>query len=225
MARSELSGETAGGVAQSRNPGEFAPGRLRGRPVSDLLRNEDVRPLWTSIRIAILNAMAASLTGQAGCRILANRDPLEWVDASAGKTVVLVGAFQSLMDKLAGQPCRLRVLELDPGAIPERHRRFYVPAAQAPEILPLAHSVVLTGSTLVNHTLDGLLACITPGTFTALAGPSAGLPPAILFRKGISLIGTIRILDPETMFTVVEEGGAGYHLFRTCAEKICILHS
>jgi uncharacterized protein (DUF4213/DUF364 family) len=129
------------------------------------------------------------------------------------------------MDKLSEQPCTLQVLELDAHAFPERHHRLYIPAERAAEILPHSDAVILTGSTLVNHTLDDLLALISPRTFTALVGPSGGLLPDALFRKGINIIGTIRILDPNTMFTVVSEGGAGYHLFRTCAEKICILHA
>ena len=225
VARSELSGELCCTINHKRNLGEFSPGRLKGRAIIDILQHPDDRTMFASVKLAILNAVSARVIAQGGYKVVAGRDPIEWIDASAGRTVTIVGAFQAYMDKLSTLPCTLQVLELDAGAFPECHRRFYVPAERAAEILPHSDVVILTGSTLVNHTLDDLLSLISPGTFTALVGPSSGLLPNILFRKGVDLIGTIRILDSDIMFTVVSEGGAGYHLFRTCAEKICLLHA
>lgn len=224
LARSELAGERCCAAGHTRNLGEFSPGRLKGRTILDILNHPDEQPLFASVKMAVLNAVSARIIASGGYRVVAGRDPIEWIDASAGRTVTIVGAFQSYMDKLSEQPCNLQVLELDANAFPERHRRLYVPAERAAEVLPGSDAVVLTGSTLVNHTLDDLLALISPHAFTVLVGPSSGLLPDVLFRKGIDLVGTIRIFDPAIMFTVVSEGGAGYHLFRTCAEKICLLH-
>lgn len=224
VARSELASELSGTTNHQRNLGEFSPGRLKGRAILDVLNHPDDRPLFASMKLAVLNALSARIIAQGDYKVVTGRDPIEWIDASAGRTVTIVGAFQTYMDKLAEQPCKLQVLELDPNAIPERHRRLYMPAEQAAQILPGSDAVILTGSTLVNDTLDGLLALISANAFTVLVGPSSGLLPDVLFRKGIDLIGTIRIIDPDIMFTVVSEGGAGYHLFRTCAEKICLLH-
>lgn len=224
LAHSELAGERCCLNGRQRNLGEFSPGRLKGRAILDILDHPDDRPLFSSVKMSMLNAVSARIIAQGGYKVIAGRDPIEWIDASAGRTVTMVGAFQSYMDKLSERPCMLRVLELDASAFPERHQRLYVPAARAGEVLPRSDAVILTGSTLVNHTLDDLLALVSPGAFTVLVGPSSGLLPDVLFHKGVDLIGTIRILDPDVMFTVVSEGGAGYHLFRTCAEKICLLH-
>jgi len=223
VARSDLTGLDCS-ASHGRNLGEFAPGRLTGKPILDVLGHPADRLLFDSVKMAILNAVSAGVTARAAYPIEVGRDPIEWIDSSPGQRVVLVGAFPAYMDRLAEQPCTLQVLELDEAAFPARHRHRYVPAAQAGEVLPRADSVILTGSTLVNHTLHDLLPLIPPAAFTALVGPSSGLLPEVLFRHGIDLIGTIRILDPDTLFRVVGEGGAGYHLFRTCAEKICIFH-
>ncbi|MDD8012505.1 MAG: DUF364 domain-containing protein [Acidobacteriota bacterium] len=224
LAHSELEGGRCCTTGHQRNLGEFSPGRLKGKTILDILNHADERPLFASVKMAVLNAISARIIASGNYKIVAGRDPIEWIDASAGRAVTIVGAFQAYMDKLSELSCTLQVLELDVTAFPERHRRLYVPAERAAEILPGSDAVILTGSTLVNDTLDDLLALIPPRAFTILVGPSSGLLPDCLFRKGVDLIGTIRILDPDTMFTVVSEGGAGYHLFRTCAEKICLLN-
>ncbi len=224
IARSDLSADKCCAAARPRDVGAFSPGRLRGRPVLDILEHSDDRPLFNSVKLAILNALSARVIARSDYTIEAGRDPIEWIDVSAGRVITIVGAFQSYMDRLSAEPCELHVLELDPGAFPERHRRLYVPAGQAAEVLARSDAVIITGSTLVNQTMDDLLGFIRPGAFTAVVGPSSGLIPDALFRKGVSLIGTIRILDPEAMFTVISEAGSGYHLFGTCAEKICLLH-
>jgi uncharacterized protein (DUF4213/DUF364 family) len=224
LAKSELTGKSTYAVGYGRHKGEFAPGQLKGRSILDVLLRVDDHPFSDSIRLAVLNAVSTQMIAQGGYTVERGRDPIEWVDASAGKRVTLVGAFSSYMDKLSETLCTLRVLELDVDAFPERHRHLYVPAERAAEILPDSDTVVLTGSTLVNRTLDDLLALLPPRAFTIMVGPSVGLFPNVLFRRGIRLIGTIRVLDPDIMFLMVSEGGAGYHLFGTCAEKICIVN-
>ncbi len=224
MARTEIkSGFPSISKAEWRkNP--FAPGRLRGQRILDILTCEDERSVPGYLKLAVLNACSSRVLAESGHPVISGRDPVEWLDTSKGKEIVLVGAFQSYMEKLSPMPCRLRVLELDPDVFPEGHKHLYVPAKQAGDILPFVDGVLLTGSTMVNRTLDALLSFTGSQTFIAIAGPSAGLFPDLLFSKGIHLIGTIRVFDADRMFNIIAEGGAGCHLYGDCAEKICIIN-
>jgi len=224
LAATDPSGMSRRACDHGRTEEACAPGRWRGRSVREVLESAEDGPVTRAVRMAVLNAVSARVIARGSYRIEAGRDPLEWVDTAAGRTVTLVGAFPSYMDKLAARPCTLRILEMDPEAVPERYRPFYVPADRAGDVLPASDAVLITGSTLVNRTLDGLLALVPRRAFKALVGPSGGLLPDVLFRRGVDVIGTIRILDPELMFAIVSEAGFGFHLFGTCAEKICILH-
>ena len=211
-------------AAGPRDLGEFRPGTLSGRPAAEILAHPPHRSLFQSVRMATLNAVSAAVLAGSPYRIEAGRDPVEWVDTAAGRNVTLVGAFQSYLDRLAETPCTLRVLELEEEAVPPRHRGRYVPAEKAAEVLPRSDAVLVTGSTLSNGTVDGVLSLIPPGAYSAVVGPTSGLVPEALFRLGVRVVGSTRVLDPGRMFDIVGEGGAGYHLFRDgCAEKICIL--
>jgi uncharacterized protein (DUF4213/DUF364 family) len=91
-------------------------------------------------------------------------------------------------------------------------------------VLPVSDIVIITGLTLVNNTLDGLLETVKPEAQIIVTGPSSSFIPDILFQHHVKIVGSVSISNPEKMFQVVSEGGAGYHLFEYCAEKITILN-
>jgi uncharacterized protein (DUF4213/DUF364 family) len=135
----------------------------------------------------------------------------------------MVGAFQSYMRKIAGTNNKLYVLEMNEKALATDQKKFYVPASEYDKILPDSDVVIITGQTLVNRTIDDLLSAISPGTQVIVTGPSGNILPDILFANKVSIIGAIRITDPDILFDIVSEGGTGFHLFEYCARKICIL--
>jgi uncharacterized protein (DUF4213/DUF364 family) len=108
-------------------------------------------------------------------------------------------------------------------ALATDQKKFYVPASEYDKILPDSDVVIITGQTLVNRTIDDLLSAISPGTQVIVTGPSGNILPDILFANKVSIIGAIRITDPDILFDIVSEGGTGFHLFEYCARKICIL--
>jgi uncharacterized protein (DUF4213/DUF364 family) len=47
--------------------------------------------------------------------------------------------------------------------------------------------------------------------------------PDVLFENNVDIIGSIRITKPEMLMKLISQASAGFHLFRYCAEKICVL--
>ncbi len=76
----------------------------------------------------------------------------------------------------------------------------------------------------MNNTLDNMLDKIPSSKKVIVVGPTAGLIPDVLFKHGIDIIGSTRILDADKVFHTISEGGAGYHLFHNGAQKICLLN-
>jgi uncharacterized protein (DUF4213/DUF364 family) len=80
-----------------------------------------------------------------------------------------------------------------------------LPAERAEELLPQADVVALTGTSLINHTFDGLIALCRPDAFILLLGPSAPLAP-VLFDVGVSAISGTRVAEPQRVLRAVEQG-------------------
>lgn len=206
-----------------RDYGEFTPAQIRGRSVLSLLESGKRSALADTLRIAALNALSASQIRAGRYRVEENTDPIDLADLLPGRNVVMVGAFQSYIRRIAGSGCRLQILEMDRSIFHDEDLHYFVPADEYRNILPHADTVIITGLTLLNGTIDGLLQTIAPGAQVIVTGPSGSVLPDVLFSHGVSIVGATRVTDPEMAFEVVGQGGAGYHLYRYAARKICIL--
>ncbi len=206
-----------------RDFGDFTPGQIRGRSVLALLEYEKRTALADTLRIAVLNALSASRIRSGNYRIEEGTDPIDLADLTPGRSVAMVGAFQSYIRRIAAAGCRLQVLEMDLSIFHDDDLKYFVPAEEYRTVLPKADTVIITGLTLLNGTIDGLLQAVTPGAQVIVTGPSGSILPDVLFRHGVSIVGATQVTDPELAFEVVGQGGAGYHLFRYGARKICIL--
>ncbi|NSW94408.1 MAG: DUF364 domain-containing protein [Bacteroidales bacterium] len=206
-----------------RDFGDFTPLKIRGQRVLDLFETNRESGAISTLRIAVLNAISSRLISDQTYRILSNTDPIDLIRPEPGKTITLVGAFQSYIGRIAESGAKLRVLEMDEKALSGGQEKFYVPAEEFKKIIPESDIVIITGMTLVNDTIDDLLAYVSRGSKVIVTGPSGSIIPDLLFKYNVSIIGATRITNPALLFQIAGEWGAGYHLFRYCAEKICIL--
>jgi uncharacterized protein (DUF4213/DUF364 family) len=170
-------------------------GRLIGRSTRELARlGVDGRPVERGIGVAALNALLplpaeADLRDINAAEVLLRRAP--------GKKVVVVGHFPFL-ERLREAAGELYVLELDPG--PGEY-----PASAAPEIVPGADIAAITGSAIVNGTLEPLLSLCRPGAYVLILGPSTPLHPIVLAR-GVDAIASSIVVDPPTCMAHVSQG-------------------
>jgi uncharacterized protein (DUF4213/DUF364 family) len=197
----EVQGERRGGLAASwRLPEEEGQeaGSVDAMTVHSMAAElRRARGLRASLAAATINASLSPLIGQ-------------WKDEKmedvilrrgAGKSVVMVGHFP-FVDSLRPQVGALAVLEARP-------RPGDLPASAAPEVLPEAELVVITGMAFVNQTLEGLLHLCSPRAHVILAGPSTPLSP-VLFEHGVhELCGAI-VKDVDAVLRAVAEG-EGFH--------------
>jgi len=209
---------------EQRDYGEFTPLQITGRTLGQLLNTEKRSPLIQTLQIAAINAFAGKLAELQGHHIIENTDPVELLDLNQPLNITMVGAFQSAIAKIATSKSKLRVLELNQMALKPEHQQYYVPASEFAKVIPESDVVIITGLTLVNNTLDQLIAQCRPQSTVIVTGPSAGALPGVFFSNKISVIGATRISKPQLLIPLVCQGAAGYHLFKYCAEKICIVN-
>lgn len=114
-----------------------------------------------------------------------------------GKNVALIGRFPFIA-RLRAAVGRLWVIEQRPAA-------DEFPAEAAPRLLAQADVIAITGSAIINHTIDDLLAQCRPGAQVMVLGPSTPLSPA-LFEHGATLVSGTRVVDEDAVLRTVGQG-------------------
>ncbi len=117
-----------------------------------------------------------------------------------GRRVAVVGHFP-FTDRLRAAAAACDVLELRP-------RPGDLPAAAAPDVLPRADVVALTGTSLLNGTFDDLVDLCRPDAYVVLLGASAPLHP-LLLERGVDVICGTVLEDPAAAATAARLG-AGF---------------
>ncbi len=209
---------------RERDFGIFSPSKIKGQKVIDLFENNRDKKTINSLKAAALNAISSQIISKSDYKILEGIDPIDLVELTPLKTITIVGAFQSYIKKIASTKNKLHVLELDEKALNDDQKQYYIPADEYYKILPDSDIIIITGLTLVNDTIDALLASASPDAEIIVTGPSAGLIPDILFEKNVKIIGAAKITNPGLLLSIVSEAGSGFHLFKYCAEKYCIVN-
>jgi uncharacterized protein (DUF4213/DUF364 family) len=110
--------------------------------------------------------------------------------------VAIVGHFPWI-PKLKGKTKNLWVLE-------QRLREEDLPAKEADRILPECDVVGITGTSFINHTLEGLLS-LCKKAYIVMIGPTTPLSP-ILFDYGIDVICGTKVIDSEQVVRLISEG-------------------
>jgi uncharacterized protein (DUF4213/DUF364 family) len=119
------------------------------------------------------------------------------IKKGTGKDIALVGHFP-FIPKLRRVARNLWVIEQYP--LGDDY-----PASSAAEFIPSADIVALTGSALINHTLDDLLAQCRPDALVMILGPSTPLSP-VLFEHGATIIAGSRVTDEATVLSSIGQG-------------------
>lgn len=104
----------------------------------------------------------------------------------------MVGYFPALVKMLRDRDIPLTVLELDEKLV-QRSDRFEV--TTDPSRLGTCNKILCTASTLINDTVDDVLACAGGADYLALIGPSADVLPDPLFERGVSVVGGSAVVD------------------------------
>lgn len=119
------------------------------------------------------------------------------MEKGAGENVVVVGHFPFL-PKVREKAANLWVLENNP------HQGDFGPE-RAGEFLPRADVVAVTGTSITNHSFEGLLALCAPGAYVIMLGDSVPFSP-ILFDYGVDALCGSRVVDEELALRCVSQG-------------------
>ena len=201
-------------------------GKLKGRPVKKYL--EDIfsgNVLKRTLGIAALNALSMEIWERKAPReyeILQNTDAFDELDPTKYHKTVVIGALVPMLKKLIAADADFRVLEQDARTLKEWEMKYYAPAEDAYKYVPDADLLVITGVTILNDTLPGLLEMAKSGAEILVTGPTASMLPDAFFRRGVTMLGGIQVTHADELLDIISEGGSGYHFFGKYAERTVI---
>lgn len=186
---STITGDKPHGHAAVRDVGQL---HLKSaRELAEYARSDN--PLEASIGVAAINSLLDVDESRAveinAAHVLAER--------GRNRNVALVGHFP-FIPRLREQVGQLWVIEQRPAE--SEH-----PATAAADLIPQADVVALTGSALINGTLDGLLALCRPDALVMVLGPSTPLS-LVLFDHGATFISGTRVTDEAAVLRTVGQG-------------------
>ncbi len=178
-----------GGPPQVPQAGELET--LSGRALAELALEVD-HPTLASVGVAAINALLPppeTFSEVNAEHILA--------DYGSDKRVAIVGHFP-FIPKLRECVAELSVLERDP-------RKGDLSAEAAPQVIPQSDVVAITGMTMVNHTLQGLLRLCKPEALVMVLGPSTPFSP-VLYEYGVDLLSGSIVTEIEPVLRTVSQG-------------------
>lgn len=192
--RCGLASTLGSGIGHSDSPDVLSAGQLHTLPARTL------------VRMALSDQATMASVGIAAINALLPLDESAWRDVNAseviaeqgaGKTVALVGHFP-FINELRPRVGTLHILELNP-------RPGDYPASDAATIIPQADVVAITGTTLINHTLENLLDLCRPDARLLLLGPSTPLSP-ILYDYGFDLLSGSIVSSIDPVLQTIMQG-------------------
>jgi uncharacterized protein (DUF4213/DUF364 family) len=181
--------------------------------------------LRRAVGVATLNALAEACLQRGAvpdCVLHAGLDAFDAAAIEPGEHVVLVGAFIPFLRALKRLVQDYTVLELSPAMLKPEELAHFRPAAEAASVIPRGDVVLITGSTLLDGALERLLGLARPDARVVVVGPTATLWPGPYLRRGVDIIGGIRVTDADAFLDMLAEGAGGHHLFGRVAEQVVL---
>ncbi|MFO0794828.1 MAG: DUF364 domain-containing protein [Candidatus Brocadiaceae bacterium] len=198
-------------------------GNLLHLPTENLMEYAlDDNVLKSAVGIAAINALSALLLEDEQCpyKPTLYGDALDLVHITEDDAVIMVGAFPPFIKKIREVSNKLSVIEKNPRAVGKDENFTIEPAERLQEIIPQGNILIITGVTLVNHTLEPILRLAGNAREIIVVGPTASVYPEPLFKRGVTILGGVKVTDATKMIHLIGEGGSGYDFFEQCAQKI-----
>lgn len=194
-------------------------GKLSGSPaleIAGLARSWKLSE--AVVGVATINALSQIvLERKSGYySIIEDANFIDQIEINKNDTVALVGYIKPFIPIIKKRAQSLYILERNPMARGEE----IFPDTACEEIVPKANVVIITGTAVVNGTIDRLLELSKGAREVGLVGPTASMIPDPLFKRGVTVMGGIKVISPEKMLRITGEGGGVPNFKDACKEVI-----
>jgi uncharacterized protein (DUF4213/DUF364 family) len=204
-----------------------AAGNLEDKPVSEILRYSlDPNVLRSAIGVATLNALSQLIIeSKHGMEypIVKDTDGFDLLKIQPAETASLVGAFGPYIRRLKIMGNSFFIVERNTQTLRPDEMKYYKPESEMSFALKESDAVIVTGTAIVNHSIDTILSFVSHDKRTAIIGPTASMIPDAFFGRGVNVMAGVKIVEPDLMIKILKQGGSAYHLLKQCSEKIAFV--
>jgi len=198
-------------------------GNLEDKPVAEILKYSlDPNVLKSAMGIATLNALSQLILetmDPIDYPMIKNKDGFDLLRIQPNENVSIIGAFGPYIRRLKMMGNPFFIIEKNPQTLRPDEMKYFKPESEMRSTLEKSDVVIVTGTTIVNHTIDPILSFVKNGIRTAMIGPTASMIPHAFFKRGVHVMAGVRILDPDLMIKILKQGGSAFHLLKECSEK------
>lgn len=124
------------------------------------------------------------------------------LDVAPSDTFGMVGAFGPILNVVRNKTKHIYVFEQHT----DKAAGLYS-EADMPVYLPQCSVVVVTATSIINHTIDQVLSHCTGAREVYLVGPSCPLSPEVFQNYNVTLLAGDVVTGPEQMLRIVSQGG------------------
>jgi uncharacterized protein len=204
-------------------------GRLKGMCAIDTFDYlSQQAPIKRAIAIATLNALSEGIwssnptEGSGLYSIIEGDEIFADINLETVKKAVVVGALVPIIKQLKEHKVPYRIAELDIRTLKSEELPFFVNQNDFPQEVSTADLVIISGTTLINDTLESILKLCNPDAYVIIIGPTATMLPESFFARNISMLAGNRVVEPDEILDVLVEGGSGYHFYGHSSLKVII---
>jgi uncharacterized protein (DUF4213/DUF364 family) len=174
-------------------------------------------PIKEMIGLAAINAVCQHVMRNTDFAVDSATDSLGLLAVSEGDRVGMVGLFYGLIKTIKEAKAELVVIEKNEQLI---QKYPDLPITMDATQLGKCNKVLCTSTTIMNNSLDEILAQCSPDAFVSIIGPTAGYFPDPLFARGVDVVGG-RIVKNGELFLqqLAEKKRWGDATQRTCFQK------
>jgi uncharacterized protein (DUF4213/DUF364 family) len=174
-------------------------------------------PVKEIISLAAINAICQHVMRETNFSVDNATDSLGLLSVSAGDRVGMVGLFSALITTIKKASAELVVVERNEQLI----QRFpNLPITLDATKLSTCNKILCTSTTILNNSLDEILAHCSPDAFVSIIGPTAGYFPDPLFARGVDVVGGRIVKNSELFLQLLAERKRwGDTTQRTCFQK------
>jgi len=155
--------------------------------------------LERAVGLATFNAVNSKVS-----RNLLDEEAVSLLKLQAGEHVVMVGYFSPIIQRIEKTGCRLEIIELDPGKPGDLG---ILNTRQDLNALAQCDVAIITATSIINKTIDALLAAMQNSRAAILLGPSTPVCPEAFAGTRITQLSGAYVQQPDKIKAIISQGG------------------